>query len=36
MAKFGKFEETQAWQKARDVTLAIYRLTNDANFAKDY
>jgi four helix bundle protein len=36
MAKFSKFEEIQAWQKARDVTLQIYRITADSDFAKDF
>ncbi len=36
MAKFNKFEEIQAWQKARDVTLQIYEITSDSNFSKDY
>ena len=36
MAKFSKFEEIQAWQKARDVTLQIYKITSDLNFSKDY
>lgn len=36
MAKFKKFEEIQAWQKAKDVTLRIYGVTNNGNFSKDY
>lgn len=36
MAKFSKFEEIQAWQKANEVTLQIYRLTADGNFSKDF
>lgn len=36
MAKFSKFEEIQAWQKARDVTLLIYKITADEHFAKDW
>ncbi len=36
MAKFSKFEEIQAWQKARDVTLLIYKITAEGNFNKDY
>lgn len=36
MAKFSKFEDIQAWQKAKDVTLLIYQTTSDTNFAKDY
>lgn len=36
MAKFSKFEEIQAWQKGRDVTLQIYRLTIEGNFSRDF
>lgn len=36
MAKFSKFEEIQAWQKARDVTLLIYEITADGGFSKDF
>ena len=36
MAKFNKFEEITAWQKARDVTLEIYRITSESNFNKDF
>ena len=36
MAKFSKFEEIQAWQKARDITLRIYKITADGSFAKDF
>jgi four helix bundle protein len=36
MAKFNKFEEIQAWQKAKDVTLQIYEITLGSNFAKDF
>lgn len=36
MAKFNKFEEIQAWQKAYEVTLLIYKITGDGNFSKDY
>lgn len=36
MAKFSKFEEIQAWQKARDVTLLIYKITRNGNFSKDF
>jgi four helix bundle protein len=35
MAKFSKFEEIQAWQKARDVALRIYRVSSDGSFARD-
>src|SRR5690242_1109867 len=36
MAKFSKFEEILAWQKARDVTLKVYEATSDGYFAKDF
>ncbi len=36
MAKFSKFEEIQAWQKAYDVTLLIYKITANERFAKDF
>lgn len=36
MAKFSKFEEIQAWQKARDITLQIYGLTNGEKFGRDF
>ena len=36
MAKFSKFEEIHAWQKAYDVTLIVYQITSDGNFAKDF
>ena len=36
MAKFGGFEEIQAWQKAYEVTIAIYRLTDGGQFGRDF
>ncbi|MFN0280193.1 MAG: four helix bundle protein [Pyrinomonadaceae bacterium] len=36
MARFERFEEILAWQKAYDITLQIYRLTADSKFAKDF
>ncbi len=36
MATFSKFEEIHAWQKARDVTLSIYRLTGEGKFSRDF
>ena len=36
MARFRKFEEIQAWQKAREVTLRIYRVTSSRDFVKDF
>jgi four helix bundle protein len=36
MAKFGKFEEIQAWQRAYEVTLAVYKITSGGSFSKDF
>jgi len=30
------FEDIQAWQKARELTKAIYALSNDGQFARDF
>ena len=36
MSKFDGFEEIKAWQKAYEVTLRIYLITDDGIFAKDF
>jgi four helix bundle protein len=36
MAKLNKFEEIQAWQRAYDITLLIYKITSEEKFAKDF
>ncbi len=36
MAKIEKFENLIAWQKARELTRAIYEATRQGAFAKDY
>lgn len=36
MAGFKKFEEIQAWQKARKATKLIYEITSGGNFSKDF
>ncbi len=36
MSKVGKFEDLVAWQKARELTQAIYAVTNNGAFSKDY
>ncbi|MBI5668260.1 MAG: four helix bundle protein [Chloroflexi bacterium] len=36
MGHIGKFEELIAWQKARDLTKAIYEATRCEKFAKDF
>ena len=36
MATFKRFEEIQAWQKARLVTRMVYEATAQGQFARDY
>jgi four helix bundle protein len=36
MATFKKFEEIQAWQKAREVTKKIYSISNKERVSKDF
>jgi four helix bundle protein len=36
LATFKRFEDIQAWQKAREVTRSIYRVTKNVQFAKDF
>ena len=36
MATIGKFEDIEAWQLAREMTKAIYAISNDAPFARDF
>ena len=36
MAKFNSFEEIMAWQKAHDVTLEIYKMSQSDRFSKDF
>ena len=36
MAGFKKFEEIQAWQKARKATKRVYEITSDGKFSKDF
>ena len=36
MAKITRFEDLQSWQKARQLTNAIYDLTGNVNFSKDF
>jgi four helix bundle protein len=36
MATFRRFEDIQAWQKAREATRMVYEVTADSRFAKDY
>jgi len=36
VAKFNSFEEIVAWQKARQLTLHIYRVSSNGDFCKDF
>ncbi len=36
MAKFERFEDIVAWQKARGLVSEIYKISNDGKFGKDY
>mgnify|MGYP000673608909 CR=1 FL=1 len=36
MSAFQRFEDIEAWQKARELTKAIYTLSNDGQFARDF
>lgn len=36
MSQIEKFEDLIAWQKARELTKTIYRLTRSGGMAKDY
>lgn len=36
MAKIKRFEDIEAWKKARELTKEIYRITSSGLFSKDY
>jgi len=36
MAKIEKFEDIQAWKRARELNRRIYRITRDGQFVKDF
>ncbi|MDO8587189.1 MAG: four helix bundle protein [Armatimonadota bacterium] len=36
MGKITRFEELLAWQKARELTREVYRITKDGPFSRDY
>jgi four helix bundle protein len=36
MAKIERFEDSQSWQKARQLTNLVYDLTSHTEFAKDF
>jgi four helix bundle protein len=36
MATIKRFEDIQAWQKAREMTKIVYEITAEKSFARDY
>lgn len=36
MAKIEKFEDIEAWQKARELNIEIYKITNNSFISKDF
>lgn len=36
MSRIECFEDIEAWQKARELTKAIYAMSNDGQFARDF
>jgi len=36
MAQIERFEDIQGWQKARELTKEIYRISNQGEFVRDY
>jgi four helix bundle protein len=36
MARFERFEDIEAWQKARELTKAIYNVSADGDFGRDF
>jgi len=36
MSKFESFEDIQSWQLARELTKAVYTISNEGAFAKDF
>ena len=36
MSAFQRFEDIEAWQKARELTKTIYAMSNDGQFARDF
>ena len=36
MATFQRFEDIEAWQRAREISRQVYRLTNEGGFARDF
>lgn len=36
MSSFQRFEDIEAWQKARELTKEIYAMSNDGQFSRDF
>ena len=36
MATFQKFEQIEAWQRARELTRKVYKITREGAFARDF
>ena len=36
MAKFERFEDVEAWRAARELSRAVYQITSDGQFARDF
>ncbi|MDE3085054.1 MAG: four helix bundle protein, partial [Verrucomicrobiota bacterium] len=36
MATFKRFEDIEAWQRAREISRQLYALTNNGAFARDF
>lgn len=36
MGKINRFEEIQAWQKARELNKSVYEITKNSYFSKDF
>ena len=36
MPTIKRFEDIQAWQKAREITANIYQITRDSEFSRDF
>jgi len=36
MMKIERFEDIEAWKKARELVAAIYRITEESQFSRDY
>lgn len=36
MSKVARFEELAVWRKSKDLSLGVYRVTNNGRFSKDH